>query len=158
MSNAQPQSGNSFDGNIANEVESVLAELTADDGMLHAAVVIRDKQRPYDPPTTLRVFDLSEIKDFVDNIPNQVHVLLIKKDDKSAILKVSLSSKKTRYNVHCVDTSIVSNEFDVELFKGISHKMEPELWQDLFKFLGGSEDDGKMSQEDFDFLISEMSA
>lgn len=133
---------------IEEEMSEVLADLRADDGLLHAAFVIRDKQRPYDPPTTFRVLSLDDVKSFVDNIPNHVHVLILSKDDNSAILKLSLSDRKGRYNVHCGVKSPIAYSFDLELLSKVKDQMAPELWEEFFKFCDGIEESDELSDDD----------
>lgn len=126
----------SVDGTIS----SIAAQLKADDGSFRVAVVVRDKQRPYDEPTAIRAMNLEDVRTFVTNIPDQVHYLVLSKEDKSALLKVSMSSKTGSFNVFCDAKSIMSKTFNEELLLGVSDKFAPELVKDWKLFLEESEE------------------
>jgi hypothetical protein len=120
----------------ANEALSgVMAELSVKDGQLRAAFVIRDKQSPYAEPTTLRVMSLADVKSFVDAVPDQVHYLALSKDEAQKVLKVSLSSRSHKYNVHCGQTNHMGYLFDKSLFARLEEELGPDLMPDFINFL-----------------------
>jgi hypothetical protein len=116
-------------------LSSVMAELAVKDGQLRAAFVIRDKQAPYSEPTTLRVMSLADVKSFVDAVPDQVHYLAVSKDEQQKVLKVSLSSRSHKYNVHCGQTNHMGYLFDRALFARLEEEVGPELMPDFLSFL-----------------------
>jgi hypothetical protein len=116
-------------------LSSVMAELAVKDGQLRAAFVIRDKQAPYSEPTTLRVMSLADVKSFVDAVPDQVHDLAVSKDEQQKVLKVSLSSRSHKYNVHCGQTNHMGYLFDRALFARLEEEVGPELMPDFLSFL-----------------------
>lgn len=116
-------------------LSTVMAELAVKDGQLRAAFVIRDKQNPYIEPTTLRVMSLADVKAFVDAVPDQVHYLAVSKDEEQKVLKVSLSSRSHKYNVHCGQTNHMGFLFDPALFAHLEEEVGPELMPDFLSFL-----------------------
>ena len=116
-------------------LSSVMAELAVKDGQLRAAFVIRDKQAPYSEPTTLRVMSLADVKSFIDAVPDQVHYLAVSKDEQQKVLKVSLSSRSHKYNVHCGQTNHMGYLFDRALFARLEEEVGPELMPDFLSFL-----------------------
>ena len=116
-------------------VSGVMAELAVKDGQLRAAFVIRDKQNPYNEPTTLRVMTLEDVKAFVDAVPDQVHYLALSKDDNQKLVKMSLSSRSHKYNVHCGQTNHMGYLFDKTLFVRLEEEIGNELMPDLLVFL-----------------------
>jgi hypothetical protein len=116
-------------------LSTVMAELAVKDGQLRAAFVIRDKQNPYIEPTTLRVMSLADVKAFVDAVPDQVHYLAVSKDEEQKVLKVSLSSRSHKYNVHCGQTNHMGFLFDPALFARLEEEVGPELMPDFLSFL-----------------------
>ena len=116
-------------------LSSVMAELAVKDGQLRAAFVIRDKQAPYSEPTTLRGMSLADVKSFVDAVPDQVHYLAVSKDEQQKVLKVSLSSRSHKYNVHCGQTNHMGYLFDRALFARLEEEVGPELMPDFLSFL-----------------------
>jgi hypothetical protein len=116
-------------------MSGVMAELSVKDGQLRAAFVIRDKQNPYAEPNTLRVMSLADVKAFVDAVPDQVHYLAISKDELHKVLKVSLSSRSQKYNVHCGQTNHMGYLFDPALFARLEEEVGPELMPDFISFL-----------------------
>jgi hypothetical protein len=116
-------------------MSGVMAELSVKDGQLRAAFVIRDKQNPYSEPNTLRVMSLADVKAFVDAVPDQVHYLAISKDETHKVLKVSLSSRSQKYNVHCGQTNHMGYLFDPALFARLEDEVGPELMPDFIGFL-----------------------
>ena len=116
-------------------VSNVMAELSVKDGQLRAAFVIRDKQNPYAEPHTLRVLSLADVKAFVDAVPDQVHYLAISKGEVQKLLKLSLSSRSQKYNVHCGQTNHMGYLFDTALFARLEDEIGPELMPDFVGFL-----------------------
>lgn len=116
-------------------VSSVMAELSVKDGQLRAAFVIRDKQNPYAEPTTLRVMSLNDVKAFIDAVPDQVHYLALSKDDSQKLIKMSLSSRSHKYNVHCGQTNHMGYLFDKALFSRLESEIGEDLMPDLITFL-----------------------
>jgi len=116
-------------------MSGVMAELAVKDGQLRAAFVIRDKQNPYAEPTTLRVMSLDDIKSFVDAVPDQVHYLALSKDEEQRLIKLSLSSRSHKYNVHCGQTNHMGFLFDGALFARLEEEIGKDLMPHFMQFL-----------------------
>jgi hypothetical protein len=127
--------------NISDSLEGVAAQLSAEDGSFRVAVVVRDKQRPYDEPTVIRAMSSQEIKDFVDGIPDQVHYLALTKGESKGFAKISLSAKTGKYNVFAESQSKMSKAFDKDLLMSISSVLAEELREEWSNFL--TEEDGE---------------
>jgi L-cysteine desulfidase len=130
---------------IKDAISDVIAQLKADDGSFRAAIILRDKQRPYDPPTTLRVFSVQEIRDFVEGIPDQVHHLVMTFGEDSLGLKVSLTGRTGSYNLHydapppAKAVSVMSKKFDEEIFRKMMSAFPESIALELNNFLTTAE-------------------
>jgi hypothetical protein len=119
--------------NKTDSVQEVFADLNVNDGCLHVALALRDKIRPEEKPAIINISSIDEIQDYLDNAPDQVHYLLLVKDDKKRMIKVSYSSKsrKFKFNAQTEGTNVHTEVFGFELFAKLSGKVEPEIWEDF---------------------------
>jgi len=120
---------------ISESLSAVAAQLKADDNSFRTAVVVRDKQRPYDEPTVIRAMSVQEVKDFVDGIPDQVHYLVLSHGEANAFAKISLSAKTGKYNVFCDSLSFLSKTFDSEFLSQLAPAFPEEIRDQWKQFL-----------------------
>lgn len=87
--------------NLADSLASSFENLKVDDGSLQVAFALRDKTAPYSPPTVFTISTIAEIDSFLDASPNQVHYILLAKEENKEVVKVSYSprARELKYNL-----------------------------------------------------------
>jgi hypothetical protein len=79
----------------------------------------------------MRVFGITEISNMLKSMPNQVHYLMLAKENQKILIKSSYVERLGFFNVHAGQTSKHAKDFSVDLLEKLSNEIPPGLLKAL---------------------------